>query len=102
MICQLYDTQYRENCINMLSDQNTAMNWNLSLITACIIIPECKIKVLKHWKWYKDTHILQESFAMTDKSYPPLAAIIYSRFTYPWRFTRVPSVTMDAAEVTEK
>ena len=29
---------------------------------------------------------------MTDKSYPPLAEIIYSRFTYPWRFTRVPSV----------
>ena len=31
---------------------------------------------------------------MTDKSYPPLAAIIYSRFTYPWRFTRVPSVVL--------
>ena len=24
----------------------------------------------------------------------PLVAIIYNRFTYPWRFTRVPSVTM--------
>ena len=61
-------------------------------MTACIIVPECKIKVLKHWKLYKDTYILQESFAMTDKSYPPLIAIIYSRFTYPWRFMRVPSV----------
>ena len=29
---------------------------------------------------------------MTDKSYPPLAEIIYNRFTYLWRFTRVPSV----------
>ena len=55
----------------MLSEQNTAMNWNLSLITACIIVPECKNKVLKHWKSYKNTYILQESFAMTDKSYPP-------------------------------
>ena len=24
----------------------------------------------------------------------PLAAIFYNRFTYPWRFTRVPSVSM--------
>ena len=32
---------------------------------------------------------------MTDKSYPPLAVIIYSCFTYPWRFTRVPSVTIE-------
>ena len=40
-------------------------------MTACIIVPECKIKVLKHWKSYKDTYILQESFAMTDKSYTP-------------------------------
>ena len=71
MICQLYDSWYRENCINMLSDQNTAMNWNLSLMTACIIVPECTIKVLKHWKLYKDAYILQESFATTDKSYPP-------------------------------
>ena len=47
------------------------MNWNISLMTACITVPECKIKVLKHWKWYKDAYILQESFAMTDKSYPP-------------------------------
>ena len=71
MICQLCDSWYRENCINMLSDQNTAMNLNLSLMTACIIIPSCKIKVLKHWKLYKDAYILQESFAMTDKSYLP-------------------------------
>ena len=71
MICQLYDSWYRENCINMLSDQNTAMNWNLSLMTACIIVGECTIKVLKHWKLYKDAYILQESFATTDKSYPP-------------------------------
>ena len=28
-------------------------------------------KVLKHWKLYKDAYILQESFAMTVKSYPP-------------------------------
>ena len=68
MVCQLHDSWYREN---MLSDQNTAMNWNISLITAFIIVPECKIKVLKHWKWYKDAYILQESFAMTDKSYQP-------------------------------
>ena len=40
-------------------------------MTACIIVPECKIKVLKHWKLYKDAYILQESFAMTDKSYQP-------------------------------
>ena len=40
-------------------------------MTACIIVPECKIKVLKHWKLYKDAYILQESFALTDKSYPP-------------------------------
>ena len=40
-------------------------------MTACIIVPLCKIKVLKHWKLYKDAYILQESFAMTDKSYPP-------------------------------
>ena len=52
----------------------------------------CKIKVLKHWKLYKNPYILQEPFAMTDKSNPPLAAIIYSRFTYQWRFTRVSSV----------
>ena len=71
MICQLYDSRYRENCINMLSDQNTAMNWNLSLMTACIIVPLCKIKVLKHWKLYKNAYILQESFAMKDYSYPP-------------------------------
>ena len=71
MICQLYDLWYREHCINMLSDQYTAMNWNLSLMTTCIIVPECKIKVLKHWKLYKDAYILQESFAMTDKSYWP-------------------------------
>ena len=71
MICQLYDSWYRENCINMLSEQNTAMNWNISLMTACIIVPECKIKVLKHLKLYKDAYILQESFTMTDKSYPP-------------------------------
>ena len=70
MICQLYDSWYRENCINMLSDQNTVMNWNLSLMTACIIVGECTIKVLKHWKLYKDAYILQESFATTDKSYP--------------------------------
>ena len=70
MICQLYDSWYRENCINMLSNQNTAMNWILSLKTACIIVPECTIKVLKYWKLYKDAYILQESFAMTDKSYP--------------------------------
>ena len=38
---------------------------------ACIIVPECKIKVLKYWKFYKDAYSLQESFAMTDKSYPP-------------------------------
>ena len=38
---------------------------------ACIIVPGCTIKVLKHWKLYKDAYILQESFAMTDKSYPP-------------------------------
>ena len=31
----------------------------------------CKIKVLKHWKLYKDAYILQESFDMTDTSYPP-------------------------------
>ena len=55
----------------MLSDQNTAMNWNISLMTACKIVPQCKIKVLKHWKLYKDAYILQESFAMTDKSHPP-------------------------------
>ena len=30
------------------------------------------MKVLKHWKLYKDAYILQESLAMTDKSYPPL------------------------------
>ena len=47
------------------------MNWNLLLMTACIIVPLCKIKVLKHWKLYKDAYILQESFAMTDTSYPP-------------------------------
>ena len=29
------------------------------------------MKVLKHWKLYKDAYILQESFVMTDKSYPP-------------------------------
>ena len=29
---------------------------------------------------------------MKDKSYPSPSAIIYSRFTYAWRFTRVPSV----------
>ena len=92
MACQLYDLWYRKNCINMLSDQNTAINWNLSQMTACIIVPLCKIKVLKHWKLYKDAYILQESFATTDKSYPPLDAIIYNCFTYPWRFTRVPSV----------
>ena len=40
-------------------------------MTACVIDPLCKIKVLKHWKLYKDAYILQESFAMTDKSYPP-------------------------------
>ena len=40
-------------------------------MTACIIVPECKIKVLKHWKLYKDAYILQESFAMTNKSYQP-------------------------------
>ena len=40
-------------------------------MTACIIVPECKIKVLKHSKFYKDAYILQESFAMADKSYPP-------------------------------
>ena len=40
-------------------------------MTDCIIVPLCKIKVLKHWKLYKDVYILQESFAMTDKSYPP-------------------------------
>ena len=70
MACQLYDLWYRENCMNMLSDQNTTMNWNLSRITACIIIPFCKIKVLKHGKLYKDAYILQESFATTDKTYP--------------------------------
>ena len=41
-------------------------------MTVCIIVPLCKIKVLKHWKSYKDAYILQGSFAMTDKSYPPL------------------------------
>ena len=71
MICQLYDSWYRENCINMLSDQNTAMKWHLSLMNACIIVPWCKIKVLKHLKLCKDAYILQESFAMTGKSYPP-------------------------------
>ena len=71
MICQLYDLWYRENCINMLSDQNTAMNWNLLLMTVFIIVPECEIKVLKHWKLYKYAYILHESFAMTYKSYPP-------------------------------
>ena len=71
MVGQLYDLWYRENCVNMLSDQNTAMNWNISLMTACIIVPLCKIKVLKHSKLYKDAYILQESFALTDKSYPP-------------------------------
>ena len=40
-------------------------------MTACIIVLYCKIKVLLHWKLYKDAYILQESFAMTDKSYPP-------------------------------
>ena len=40
-------------------------------MTAFIIVPECTIKVLKHWKLYKDAYILQESFATTDKSYPP-------------------------------
>ena len=40
-------------------------------MTACIIVPLCKIKVLKHSKLYKDAYILQESFAMTVKSYPP-------------------------------
>ena len=49
---------------------------------------------MKHWKLYKYANIVQESFAMTDKSYPPLAVIIYSCFTYPWRFMRVPSVIM--------
>ena len=47
------------------------MNWNLSLMIACIIVPLCKIKVLKHLKLYKDAYILQESFDMTDTSYPP-------------------------------
>ena len=55
----------------MLSDQNTAMNWNLSLMTDCTIVPSCKIKSLKHWKLYKYAYIVQESFDMTDKSYPP-------------------------------
>ena len=40
-------------------------------MTACIIVLLCKIKVLKHWKLYKNAYILQEPFAMTDKSYPP-------------------------------
>ena len=40
-------------------------------MTACIIVPQCKIKDLKHWKLYKVVYILQESFAMTDKTYPP-------------------------------
>ena len=55
----------------MLSDQNTAMNWNVSLMNAFIIVPLCKTKVLRHYKVYKDAYILQESFVMTDKSYPP-------------------------------
>ena len=29
----------------------------------------------------------------------PLAAIIYCRFTYPWRFTRVPSVILVACKI---
>ena len=62
MVCQLYDLWYRENGINMLPDQNTAMDGNLSLMTTSIIVPLCKIKVLRYWKY-----ILQESFAMTDK-----------------------------------
>ena len=40
-------------------------------MTAFIIVLECKINVLKHGKLYKDAYILQELFAMTDKSYPP-------------------------------
>ena len=108
MICQLYNSWYRENCIYMLSDQNTAMNWNLSLMTACIIVPWCKIKVLKHRKLYKDAYILKESFAMTDKSYPPpcrnylqplyLSVTLYacaqrdvskcSHIIYHWRFQK--------------
>ena len=40
---------------------------------------------------------------MTDKSYPLLAVIIYSRFAYPWRFTRVPSViTVDTGILLNK
>ena len=76
-------------------------------MTACIIVLECKIKVLKHWKLYKDAYILQESFAMTDKSYPPpchnylyLSMTLYAcaqrdicRCTVS--YLRVPSVYMD-------
>ena len=47
------------------------MNWNISLMTAWIIVLWCKIKVLKLWKLYKDAYILQESFATTYKSHPP-------------------------------
>ena len=36
-----------------------------------VIVLSCKIKVLKHWKLYKNAYILQEPFAMTDKSYAP-------------------------------
>ena len=52
-------------------------------MTACIIVPGCKIKVLKHWKLYKDAYILQESFAMTDKSYPPPCRNYLQALYYP-------------------
>ena len=39
-----------------------------------------KIKVLNHWKLYKDAYILQESFATTDKSYPPSCRIYLQPF----------------------
>ena len=52
---------------------------------------------LKSWKIgnYTKMHISYKNRLLWQiKEIHPLAAIIYIRFTYPWRFTRVPSVVM--------
>ena len=56
-------------------------------------LPQCKIKVLKHWKLYKDTYISYRNRLLWQiKLTHPRVAIFHCRLTYPWR---VPSVIIE-------
>ena len=46
----IYDSWYRENRINMLSEQSTTMNWKISQMSACTIVPYCYINSLETMK----------------------------------------------------